>query len=291
MTAAPLPPLVTTDWLARHLGNADVRVLDASWYLPAMNRDAKAEYLGGHIPGAVFFDLDGASDPDTHLPHMLPGATPFADRMSRLGVGDEHRVIVYDGSGANLSAARVWWMLRLAGHRAAAVLDGGLGKWRVEGRPLEHGPVVCPPAVFTARFDPAGVRSLSQMKTNVVTATEQVVDTRSAGRFEGRVAEPRPGVRSGHIPGSRNVPFTDLVSSDGTLLPADALRRRLADAGVDPGRPVVATCGSGTSACALALALAVLGADRVAVYDGSWSEWGADPGAPIETGPAEPGGR
>jgi thiosulfate/3-mercaptopyruvate sulfurtransferase len=215
---------------------------------------------------------------------MLPPADAFARQMSALGLGDDDDLVVYDGSGANISAARAWWTFRVFGHARVAVLDGGIGKWRREGRPLEPGIVTLPPSRFTARLDPAAVRDLAAVRANLSHPSEQIVDMRPAGRFAGTDPEPRPGLRGGHIPGSRNLPYLELVAADGTLLPPDALRRRLAAAGIDPGRPVVATCGSGTSACALVLALHVLGHDAAAVYDGSWTEWGGREDTPVETG-------
>lgn len=265
--------LVSTAWLAERLGDPGVIVMDASWYLPQAGRDPKAEYLAGHISGALFYDLDGLSDPDTPLPHMLLPAERFAAAMSRLGVGDDAMVVVYDGSGVNLSAGRAWWSFRVYGHDAVAVLDGGLGLWRAEGRPLESGPVTRPPARFTPRYRPELVRSREAVRAVLADRSAQVVDARSAGRFEGREPEPRPGIPSGHMPGSLNLPFTDLVGPDGRLLDEAALRARLAAAGVDPARPVVASCGSGVTACAVLLALAQLGHPGLALYDGSWTEW------------------
>ncbi len=265
--------LVSTAWLAERLGDPGVIVMDASWYLPQAGRDPKAEYLAGHISGALSYDLDGLSDPDTPLPHMLLPAERFAAAMSRLGVGDDAMVVVYDGSGVNLSAGRAWWSFRVYGHDAVAVLDGGLGLWRAEGRPLESGPVTRPPARFTPRYRPELVRSREAVRAVLADRSAQVVDARSAGRFEGREPEPRPGIPSGHMPGSLNLPFTDLVGPDGRLLDEAALRARLAAAGVDPARPVVASCGSGVSACAVLLALAQLGHPGLALYDGSWTEW------------------
>jgi thiosulfate/3-mercaptopyruvate sulfurtransferase len=284
--ADPLPPLVSTAWLAERLGRPALRVLDASWHLPTQARDAAAEYAAGHIPGALFFDLDQVSDRATSLPHMLPAAGSFADAMSELGLADGDDIVVYDATGTNLSAARAWWMFRVFGHARVALLDGGLGKWRREGRPLERGVVTLPRGRLSARLDRRLVRDLDAMRANLERGTEQVVDMRPAGRFAGTDPEPRPGLRGGHVPGSRSLPYTELVAGDGTLLPADALRRRLAAAGIDPARPIVATCGSGTSACTLIHALHVLGHDGAALYDGAWTEWGGREDTPIATGPA-----
>ena len=279
---APLPPLVSTEWLDARLGGPGLRVVDASWHLPGSGRDPGAEYAAGHIPGAVFFDLDAVSDSRSNLPHMLPDAAEFARSMAALGLSDEDDIVVYDDSGVNLSAPRAWWMFRVFGHERVAVLDGGLGKWRREGRPVETGVVKRRPGRFTAQLDARQVRELGAVRANVETGAEQVVDMRSAGRFAGTAPEPRAGLRGGHIPGSFNLPFDELVAPGGTLLPRDELRRRIARAGVDPERPVIATCGSGTSACALIHALHVMGYDRAALYDGAWTEWGGRDDTPVE---------
>ncbi|HEX2250680.1 MAG TPA: sulfurtransferase, partial [Gemmatimonadales bacterium] len=199
-------------------------MIDGSWYLPQSGRNAAKEYLAGHIPGAIFFDLDASSDPDSPLPHMLPPAEAFARRMGALGLSDSDELVIYDGSGANLSAARVWWMFRVFGHERAAVLDGGLGKWRAENRPLERGTIMLPPGIFSARLNRSRVRDLESLRANLEHPREQVVDVRSAERFAGTAPEPRPGLRQGHIPGSRNLPFTELVAPDGTILPERELR-------------------------------------------------------------------
>ena len=245
-----------------------------SWYLPSAGRDPRAEFLAAHIPGAVFCDLDDISDRDTSLPHMLPSSSDFALAMGRLGVKNSDYVVVYDGSGVNLSAPRLWWLLQVFGHESVAVLDGGMTRWRNEGRPTEDGPVTPEPARFFPRFQPDMVRELSSMKANVEHPREQVLDARSPGRFQGTEPEPRPGLARGHIPGSRNLPFPRLVGPDGTLRDPAELRELFTQAGIDLTKPVVATCGSGVSACALLLGLRVLGAEPVALYDGSWSEWG-----------------
>jgi thiosulfate/3-mercaptopyruvate sulfurtransferase len=279
--------IVETDWLASRLDAPDLVVLDASLHLPTTGRNPKAEYLAQHIPGALFFDIDDISDEKNPLPHMLPSPVKFASRMKKMGIGDGMRVIVYDSEGL-YSAARAWWMFRTMGLDDVAVLNGGLKKWKAEGRPLDSGPPT-PRAErhFTARFHAELVRDASDVKGLIGSRSTQIVDARAAARFEGTVAEPRQGLRSGHIPGSRNVPFTMLLNTDGTLKPAAQLREIFAGAKIDPNQPVVASCGSGVTAGVIALALATLGRPDAAVYDGSWTEWGADASLPIETGPAK----
>jgi len=278
-----LPAVVATEWLASTLGRPGLRVLDGSWYLPGSGRDPAKEYSASHIPGALFFDLDATSDRSVPLPHMLPPPAAFAEAMSALGLSDSDDLVIYDGSGVNLSAPRVWWTFRTLGHDRVSVLDGGIGKWRREHRPIEQGVVTLPPGRFTARLDRGAVRDLASVRANIHQGMEQLVDARSTGRFAGLEPEPRPGLRGGHVPGSVNLPFTDLVRPDGTMLPPEELRRRLAEAGIDLSRPVVATCGSGTSACALVLSLHLIGHTQTAVYDGAWAEWGGRADTPIES--------
>lgn len=278
-------PVVSTAWLAERIGRPDLVVVDASWYLPAMNRDHRAEYAASHLPGALFWDIDLMSDPGAGLPHMLPPAELAAKQISVLGIGDHDAVIVYDGSGTNMSAPRVWWHLRALGHDAVAVLDGGRNKWVAEGRPMEAGWIEPSARRFTPRPRADLVRSLDQVRALAVSGEATLLDARSVGRFEAREPEPRAGVRGGHIPGARNLPYTRLVGADGTLLGEAELRARYEEAGVDLARPVVTSCGSGVTACALALGLEVLGHRQVAVYDGSWTEWGGRADTPVETGP------
>lgn len=273
--------LVTTEWLAARLGDPDLRVIDGSWHMPQLHRDPRAEFERAHVPGAVFFDIDAVADAATPLPHMLPAPEAFASAVGALGVGEGDRVVVYDTRGV-VSAARVWWTFRAFGHDAVAVLDGGLPKWLAEGRPVETGAPAPPARRFTARPRPALVRDLEAMRRNVRSGAEQVVDARSPGRFAGTEPEPRPGLRGGHVPGSRNLPYEQLYRPDGTLLDVDELSRRFEAAGVDLGKPIVTTCGSGITAATLALALARCGRPDVAVYDGSWTEWGGRDDTPVE---------
>jgi thiosulfate/3-mercaptopyruvate sulfurtransferase len=277
---------VDTDWLASHLKSPDLIVLDGSWHLPTANRDPKAEYLAGHIPGAMFFDIDDLSDEKSDLPHMLPSTVKFSSRMKKMGIGDGARIVVYDTTGI-FSAARVWWTFRAMGHQDVAVLNGGLKKWKAEGRPIEDGPPVKRSERHYTPLQNTGlIRDFDEMKAIVGKPGTQIVDARPAGRFEGKDPEPRPGLRAGHIPGSKNVPSQSLLTPDGTFKSIDELAKIFSDAGINVAKPVVTTCGSGVTASILALALAALGQSNAAVYDGSWAEWGKDNGLPIETGPA-----
>jgi thiosulfate/3-mercaptopyruvate sulfurtransferase len=277
-----MDPVVTTEWLAKHLGESDLRLVDGTWHMPQAKRDARAEFEAAHVPGATFFDIDAISDRSTALPHMLPPAPQFATAVGALGIGSADRIVVYDVRGV-VSAARVWWTFRAFGHDAVAVLDGGLKKWRDEGRPVERGAALPRPATFTARPRPELVHDLEAMRANIGSRAAQVLDARSAGRFAGTEPEPRAGLRGGHIPGSLNLPYETLYEPNGTLKSGNELRGVVAGAGVDLGRPIVTTCGSGVTASVLALALYLLGRRDVAVYDGSWSEWGGRADTPIET--------
>ncbi|MCJ8138974.1 3-mercaptopyruvate sulfurtransferase [Falsirhodobacter halotolerans] len=278
-------PLVSTDWLARHLD--DVVLLDATFTLPGADPDAAALYAAGHIPGARFFDIDGIADPASALPHMIPAPADFTRVAGRLGIADGAPVVVYDAAGL-MSAGRAWWTLRLFGHTNVAVLDGGLKAWRAEGRPITTEPPIPAEATFTPNLNPNLIADRAAVLANLDHPTAQVVDARSAERFEGRVPEPRAGLRSGHIPHSRNLPFNALSDpATGKVLPPEALRDRFVQAGVDLDRPIITSCGSGVTAAALAFALALLGRDDVAVYDGSWSEWGQGTDTPVATGPAD----
>lgn len=276
-------PLVSTGWLAARLGDRAVQVVDATWYMPAENRSGRAEHEQAHIPGAVFFGIDEIADPTTDLPHMLPTPEAFAEAAAALGLRREATIVVYDAQGI-FSAPRVWWTLRAMGFPEVRVLDGGLKAWRAEGRPLEGGPVSADLAAVEPDFAPALVRDLEAVRRIVADGGAQIVDARSGARFRGEAPEPRAGLRTGHMPGACNVPFGDLLSPDGTMKSVAELRRVFEGAGVDLAQPIVTTCGSGVSASLLALALARLGREDVAVYDGSWTEWGGRPDTPVATG-------
>jgi thiosulfate/3-mercaptopyruvate sulfurtransferase len=276
-----LDPVVSTDWLAAHLGDGDLRVVDGSWHMPQLGRDARKEFVAAHIPGAVFFDIDEIADHTTALPHMLPSPEAFAEAVGALGIGDGDGVVVYDSRGV-VSAARVWWTFRAFGHEAVAVLDGGLARWRAEQRPVESGMPSPVRRRLSARFRPQLVRGLAEVRANLESRREQVLDARSRGRFAGTEPEPRAGLRGGHIPGSLNLPYDELHGEGGRLLSVDEIRTRFETAGVDPSKPVITTCGSGVTASVLALGLHLIGRRDVSVYDGSWTEWGGRDDTPVE---------
>lgn len=277
--------LVSTQWLAERLGEPGLAILDASSHALDPSRDAGAEFAAAHIPGARFLDLDSLKDPDSPVPAALPTARQFAARMAQIGVRAGDRVVLYDDSAVKTSA-RAWFILRMHGVREVAILDGGLGKWRAEGRPLDDGAEPAAAVRFTASRGPGAVRSKADVLANIVSGDEQVLDARGAGRFTGEEPEPRAGMASGHIPGSLNLPFGRVLRPDGTFRDAGGLRAAFTEAGIDLERPVLTTCGSGVTAAVLLFALHLLGKDDTALYDGSWSEWGADPATPKATGPA-----
>jgi thiosulfate/3-mercaptopyruvate sulfurtransferase len=281
-------PLVTGDWLAGHLTDPairpNLRVVDASWYLPAAGRNGRSEYEAGHIPGAVFWDIDEIADKTSGLPHMMPGPDEFARHMEALGIGNDTNVVLYDGLGL-FTAARPWWMLRAMGHENVAILDGGLAKWRAEGRPLSTEAAASAPTTFTPNMNFSFFHNINDLNNFLTSKEKQIIDARSASRFAGAEPEPRPGCRPGHIPGSLNAHYDAMLNpADKTVKNTDGLKALFEGAGVDLEKPVVTTCGSGVTACMLALGLHLIGKHDVAVYDGSWAEWGTAEDTPVETG-------
>jgi thiosulfate/3-mercaptopyruvate sulfurtransferase len=282
---APSPPsrwLVSTDWLAEHLQDGDVIAVDGSFFLPTQQRDAQAEFRAGHIPGAVFFDIESISDHSTELPHMLPGAAQFGAAVGALGIGDGDTVVVYDSVGL-YSAARVWWTFRIFGAEKVFILDGGLPKWKNEGRPLEKGDGGREPKSFHADMNVRAVATLADVRMALTSDSAQIVDARSAERFSGKAPEPRPGLRSGHMPGSFNVPFGNLLEN-GRLASRGRIEAAFKAAGVDLDKPIITSCGSGVTAAILTLALDAIGREPNGLYDGSWAEWGSRPDLPVERG-------
>ena len=276
--------LVSPDWLKERLGDPGVRVVDGSWYLPAHNRDAKAEFLAGHIPGAVHFDIDAIADRSRGLPHMLPAERDFAEAAGALGLSETDTIVVYDGIGL-FSAPRVWWTLKSFGAKDVRVLDGGLPAWTERGYPLQAGEARPAAATFHATLSREGVKDIEAVKALLKSKEAAVVDARPAPRFRGEAPEPRPGIPSGHMPGATNLPYDRIVGSDGRIVAPEAVRKEFAAAGVDLAQPIVTSCGSGVTAALLLFALATAGKDDVTLYDGSWAEWASDPANPIATGP------
>jgi thiosulfate/3-mercaptopyruvate sulfurtransferase len=275
--------LVSTSWLVAHLKDPDLRLLDASWYLPDMVRNGREEYNNAHIPGTRFFDIDEVSDHRSELPHMVPPVEKFMSRVRAMGVGDGHQIVVYDGAGL-FSAARVWWLFQLMGHSDIAVLDGGLPKWQAEGHPTEDMAPVIRDRHMTVRRQNQMVRDVTQVSAAAKLGDYEIIDARAATRFAGTAPEPRAGLRSGHIPGSKNVCYRDLLRSDNTMKDPDVLRQVFVDAGVDLAKPAITSCGSGVTAAILNLAMQRIGKTNHSLYDGSWSEWGMSPTLPVATG-------
>jgi thiosulfate/3-mercaptopyruvate sulfurtransferase len=283
MTQDTVPTLVETDWLAENLGDPSIRIIDASWHLPAAGRSGGDEFSVAHIPGAVFWDIDAIADPNSSLPHMMPDEATFEGYMKTLGISNDQHIVIYDDVSM-MTAPRVWWTLRAFGHNRVSLLNGGQVKWQAEGRSLTANASTVPETNFRAAFDPAMMRSIDDVQENLNNMAVQVLDARSAGRFAAIEPEPRPECRSGHIPGSLNLPFNRLVDPEtATMRPQNELAAHLAESGIDPDQPVITTCGSGVTACVLALAMHLTGKDDVAVYDGSWTEWGGRTDTPVET--------